>query len=468
MSRRSTRSSASSSKSRTDEASSSKRATSSRRRRRIVDDDDDEDENDNVEDSKEEVEVDVEVMDDEEEAGKGTFNVDDDDEEIEVAVAAAAAAARQSEEEDDDEDDYEEDKKASRRSRSRSRTSSRSSSRAGSRARGRAKAVQLLADSDSEHDDVNMEVIDDEDDRKPHAIQSEGTVLLCSQIPEMSQSIREARPAEVNNYMRLSEEAREKAAKDLSRLVLFRALMGDSIDRLKCAKEAGINDSRMASAVFVEANRRLKNCFGFELARIPTWMEKVKALPKAYKDRYFLINTLKNDASGAHSKAIFAVHEDVMVENALLLMILAFAYCEGIHLVDGSRWIFDRDLFRHLHRLDDSIPSEPPAPNDTRSTRRVASGDPTPDVDVLLEKFVRRDYLLREKANEDLMSQRNGSDENSNFYSIGPRAAMEIGRQQILFMCAEIMGVEPDQETINELRDDAHEEDDDHEAVEDA
>jgi hypothetical protein len=335
------------------------------------------------------------------------------------------------EEEDDEEDieeeeeqlDYEDDEEASV---------------SDSHARSAAKARPANDESD----------VEDESD----VTHPESNIMLCSQIPEMSQSIRPARPAEINNFMKLGDEAREKAVMDLSRLVLFKALAGESIDRLKCAKDAGINDARMTSAVFAEVDRRLRNCFGFELKRIPSWMEKVKAMPKTYKDRYFVINSLKSDANGVHSKAILSVHDDLCVENALLLMVLAFAYCEGIPLVDGSRWIYDKDLYRLLHRLDENIPPDPPGPQDTRGTRRIESATSTPDVDILLEKFVHRDYLLLEKANEDMMAQRQVADENSVFYSMGPRAAMEIGRHQVLMMCSEILGVEPDREMLAEVQ----------------
>ena len=103
--------------------------------------------------------------------------------------------------------------------------------------------------------------------------------MFTSQQPEMTQEIIQVKDSERMKLMEMSENQREKTICDLSRLVLFKALAGDAIDRSKCIKEAGINnDSRISSAAFDEVNTRLNNCFGFEVKRMPAWMERVKGV----------------------------------------------------------------------------------------------------------------------------------------------------------------------------------------------
>jgi hypothetical protein len=149
--------------------------------------------------------------------------------------------------------------------------------------------------------------------------------LFTSQVPEMTQDIIQVKDFERMNLMGMSENQREKIVCDLSRLVLFKALAGDAIDRTKCIKEAGISsDARISSAAFDEVKARLHNCFGFEVKRIPAWMERVKGISKLQKDRYYVTNGLESD--GSHSKALHAVHEHSSIEKGFLMVVLGFIY----------------------------------------------------------------------------------------------------------------------------------------------
>jgi hypothetical protein len=311
---------------------------------------------------------------------------------------------------------------------------------------------------------------DEEVDRKPSNTQNDSdddmeAGLFSSQIPELSQDILPVKDAERSNLLNMTEVARDRACNDMTRLVLFKALGGDSIIRTKCAKEAGISDQRVSTAVFEEVSIRLKNAFDFELKRIPSWMEKMKAMPKRYKDIYYLINALEDDGAGHHSKAIHNIHESSTVEKGLLMVILSLAYCKGSPRNDGSRWILDKDLYSLLNRIDDNIPNEPPAQGSKRRTStqqssRFSGGDGvamTPDLDVLLGKFVDRDYLLKEKATEERLAASPDAEEGSMFYTMGPRAAMEIGRRQIIYFAAEVLDEDPDPTMLAELENDPEE-----------
>ena len=140
--------------------------------------------------------------------------------------------------------------------------------------------------------------IDDNDDDDDDA-----GMLFSSQIPELSQHIPTARKSEQDKLNSLPEAARDKAITDLTRLVLFKGLLCEPIDRLKCIKEANLPADRISSAAFTECNRRLQDAFDFELRRMPVWMENT--LPEKYKDRYYLLN---NASSEHHAKDLHSVH----------------------------------------------------------------------------------------------------------------------------------------------------------------
>lgn len=131
--------------------------------------------------------------------------------------------------------------------------------------------------------------------------------------------------------------------------------------------------------------------------------------------------------------------------------------CQGLPRTDGSRWILDKDLYNLLHQLDENIPSEP---LEAGSKRKRGPTQPsqggraiqTPDVDACLELFERRDYLLKMKA-ADLTSKPDSALEGHFYYSMGPRAMLEIGRRQVIFFCSEILDQEVDPQMLKELAD---------------
>ena len=298
---------------------------------------------------------------------------------------------------------------------------------------------ETIVDSDEENNEP-MELLEDDTTDSP---------LFSSQAPELTQDINPVKDAERTNLMNLSVTQREKAIHDLSRLILFKALTGDSIDRAKCIKEANIQDAKITTAAFDEANLRLQHCFGFQLRRIPAWMEAYKSISKTLKERYYVMNAVQDD-TGHHSRQL---HSGA-IEHGLLMLVLAFCYCKGQARNDGSRWMYDGDLYRLLHRLDENLPNEPPAPGSKRKQGSSTVTGNTPNVDVLLEQFVHRNYLLKEKVvgDPDLP-------ENAVFYSMGPRAGIEIGRKQVLYFCAEILDEEVTPGMIQELEGEEGDED---------
>lgn len=298
----------------------------------------------------------------------------------------------------------------------------------------------VLDDDDDEDEDELVEVggpTPQEDDGS-----SGGLIMtFTSQAPEMTQEIADVKDSDRRNLGNLTNAQREKAVMDLSRLVLFKALAGESIDRAKCIKEAKLGEARISTAVFEEATIRLRNCFGFEVKRMPAWMEKWKAVPKALKERYYVVNSVP-DETGKYSQHLHALNKDAAVEKGFIMVVLALCYCKGKSRNDGSRWITDTDLYQLMNRLDDSMPEAPPAPGSKRGLSQLAVSESTPNIDVLLQKLVHRDYLMKEKNEE----------EGEGFlYCIGPRSVIEVGRRQVLTFCSEILGEDIDPTMLAEL-----------------
>jgi MAGE family len=144
------------------------------------------------------------------------------------------------------------------------------------------------------------------------------------------------------------------------------------------------------------------------------------------------------------------------MEKGLLMVILAFIFCKGEPRSDGSRWLLDKELYRLLHLSDENIHAEPPAPASNNKRSRggnSAATTGTPDVDAVMEKCVHMDYLIKVKASsgEHFMAMSQEVEESSHFYAMGPRAALEIGRSQIVHFCASILDQEPDPHMLAEI-----------------
>mmetsp|Transcript_9454 Transcript_9454/g.28208 ORF Transcript_9454/g.28208 Transcript_9454/m.28208 type:complete len:325 (+) Transcript_9454:357-1331(+) len=288
--------------------------------------------------------------------------------------------------------------------------------------------------------------------------------LMFSQLePEASQSVLPGRPSEKRTIEKMDLAAQQKYLLAASRMILFRAFEKEPIDRLKTMKDAGIvGKERIASAAFEEVSNRLQNVFGFELNRIPKYMENMKGLPPRFKDRYYLLNGVVDDNQGSHSRAIHSVHQGSSIEKGFILLVNGLIFCKGESKANSMRKILERDLYKYLHRVDDDIPEEPPAQGTSRAKARSqyrTGTKSTPDADALLEKCVSWDYFIKEKATEENCAFQN-LEEGDIVYSMGPRSVMEIGRKQIIGFCASILGEEPDPSMLQEVDNDLEGEED--------
>lgn len=311
-------------------------------------------------------------------------------------------------------------------------------------------------ESEDDSEDEAQAIRDEEED------DHDSKPLFSQQAPEASQSVQDEKPSDRTNLDLMDKVARENAVTSLSRLILFKALEREPIDRLKVLKEAGLGSMRVTSAIFQEVADRLRNVFGFELKRVPKYMEDRKSLPTRFKDRYYVQNCGSDSSDGSHSKAIHSVHQGSSIERGLVLLINALIFCKGESRSDGSRWILARDLYRLLHRVDDSIPEAPPAQGSARAkghtkASRINNSNMTPNVDALLEEFVHWDYFIKEKATDENYSTQT-VEEGDFLYTMGPRSAIEIGRKQVIHFCAEILDEAPCPTMLKEVEEDIEDE----------
>ena len=317
-------------------------------------------------------------------------------------------------------------------------------------------------------------------------------IFNFSQVgPDQSQTLEAARDHELRKLNEINPTARNRMVTDLSRMLLFKALSGDVIDRTKVVPEAmGDHKDRIQSAVLAEAESRLRDVFGFAVRRVPAKMER--DLPARYKNRLYLINDVTDDEHGTHSLNIHSSHVESSVEKGVLMTILALAFCKGSSQVrtgamkgagKKTRWITEHQLYSLMHRVDENIPSEPPSTDGKKRSRLTSGGrkslspmdayeeggvGQTPDIDVLLEKFVQLDYLLRDKIEEPdgRESSQTGEDGKVTAYAMGPRSAMEVGRKQIIYFCSNILDEQPDPTMLAEVDDDEEENDEEENEVE--
>ena len=228
-------------------------------------------------------------------------------------------------------------------------------------------------------------ILPDADDDDDAAATMPQTQFSFSQIdPDQSQFLEAARDAEVRKLDSLNPTSRNRAVTSLCRILLFRALNGDVIDKSKVVAEALGDDmkkERVQTAVLGEAERRLRDVFGFSVRRVPARMEE--ELPSRFGNRLYLINDVADDEDGTHSLNIQSSHLETSVERGVLMMVLAFAFCRGTSQVRSgamkgagkkTRWISERHLYGLMHRVDENVPGEPPSAEGRKKSRSGGGG----------------------------------------------------------------------------------------------
>jgi len=259
-----------------------------------------------------------------------------------------------------------------------------------------------------------------------------------------------ARPNERINIDKMGKSDREKLVKDMARYMLFKGFRGEPIVKSKAAADVLSNykDIKISGAIFEDAATTLFGSYGFQVLGPPKWM--IGSLPARYKERLYVTNPI-SDEGGIHSRSL---HDNSTAgDRGILMTCLALAYCKG---VTEQRWIGANQLYRYLNDVDPVVPEEPPREikggvrgMSSPERRAAPAAGSVPNglsgpVNELLDGFVARDYLLREKRDVE-------GDLSGTAYSIGPRSVLEVGREQLVTFCAEIMDEEPDRQMIAEI-----------------
>jgi len=303
----------------------------------------------------------------------------------------------------------------------------------------------------------------------------------------------------MKNVSELDDTLREKIVTEISRALLFKSLTMEPIDRLPLLKKimedfSSSNTSGEKKSLYPGlwelSCERLRAIFGFEVRDVPEYMTSAADVAKKYANLNYAVNIatsssetnenkegVNSDPAGSHSKKIHSVHESGAIGRGLLMLILAFTYCKGELRSGGStRWLAEKMLYKLLHSIDGNIPAEPPSREGASSSSRGQNSNResgvfspgvkvrdgislTPDIDSLLETFVTRDYILRRKAEplamDDGGGSAGGSRGNGEFayeYAMGPRSCLEVGRKQVIYFCAEVLGEEPDSTMLAEFK----------------
>eukprot|EP00986_Skeletonema_menzelii_P006705 scaffold2548_cov147-Skeletonema_menzelii.AAC.11 len=334
------------------------------------------------------------------------------------------------------------------------------------RSRSNGAATESVSFIEEEEPSYNNNEEDSED-----FIMTQTQFTFSQQPADKSQNIDVARTSEQSKLSDLNPTTRTKIVTDLSRMLLFKALgMKEPIDRTKVCSEACGEVKGVSKAALNEADKRLKDVFGFGVKHVNSKMEE--NLPVRFKNRLYLINEVRDDDAGTHSLNLHSAHKEPMTEKGVLMVVLSFAFCKGTSAVRSglmkgagkkTRWITEHHLYSLLHRVDENIPSEPPSAEGRKKTRssggRQSLGGgsdlvETPDIDALLEKFVAQDYLLRDKIEEGDETAGKSEDGKVIAYAMGPRAAMEVGRRQVVYFCSNVLDEKPDPTMLAEIDED--------------
>jgi hypothetical protein len=148
---------------------------------------------------------------------------------------------------------------------------------------------------------------DYDDDDEEHV-----SAMCFSQfLPEESQAPPSPKPSEQTKLQNMDPSARSRLVTDLSRYILFKALSNDPIDRTKFAKEAfpkNLQDTRVTNAALQAATERMNQIFGLDVLKAPKSILDNKTMPSKFKERHFVVNTIKDNEMGLHSKSLHGIH----------------------------------------------------------------------------------------------------------------------------------------------------------------
>ncbi|KAI9250147.1 MAGE family-domain-containing protein [Phascolomyces articulosus] len=220
-------------------------------------------------------------------------------------------------------------------------------------------------------------------------------------------------------------EAFQRKVKDTVRYALACEYRRQPIRRDEINKKILQERSRDFNRVQHEANRKLKHLFGFEMIEVKpkekpsldsnkgTAPTKASSVVKSY----ILCNTLDNKY---RTPELIHRSEEEYQLTGLLYVILSLIFT-------NEQIMSEADLCEHLDRLGVTEDCEPFG-----------------DREKLLDSFVKQNYLIRSKTNND------PNNENSREYYWGTRARAEITSEDIMGFIVSTYGSDMDEETLKD------------------
>eukprot|EP00632_Arachnochrysis_sp_CCMP2950_P008858 CAMPEP_0185706256 /NCGR_PEP_ID=MMETSP1164-20130828/21577_1 /TAXON_ID=1104430 /ORGANISM="Chrysoreinhardia sp, Strain CCMP2950" /LENGTH=388 /DNA_ID=CAMNT_0028373659 /DNA_START=17 /DNA_END=1183 /DNA_ORIENTATION=+ len=248
---------------------------------------------------------------------------------------------------------------------------------------------------------------------------------------------------------KLAPEEVKKLVTKMTRYILMRGSKKLPIlrNKLTDAVMGEYKKLRITTFVLGEAQKLLRQVWGLDLVPAP-----VKSANEAFKgqqkDAMYLVYS-KEHRTPEHAALLLPDDDDAELADRGLLMFV-FSCIASTH-----EWkLREKELFRLLNKIDAGIPADGPLAPASDKRNRV---DGLGNIAELFDKYVHQGYLCKARDARDEMQ-----------YELGPRAYVDVGRNQILQFQADALGQTLDVSILKEMQDNAKADDDDEEEAEHA
>mmetsp|Transcript_1640 Transcript_1640/g.4888 ORF Transcript_1640/g.4888 Transcript_1640/m.4888 type:complete len:273 (+) Transcript_1640:331-1149(+) len=222
----------------------------------------------------------------------------------------------------------------------------------------------------------------------------------------------------------------------MTRYVLFKGSKKVPVFKSKLTGDvaSAYKKNRVTTFCLAEAQKILRQVWGYDIVPAPRKSPK-EDFKGNVKDALFVVNR------SAESPTLTHFTERECKERGFLMVVFS---C----IASSQEWkIKETELFKHLHALDDKFPLETASPS---SAKRNFVQDLGNVVD-LFDTFIKQGYLTKDRNAQDDLE-----------YALGPRAYVDVGRNQILQFQADALGHDSvDPTMLKEMQDNAKLDDDD-------
>lgn len=247
---------------------------------------------------------------------------------------------------------------------------------------------------------------------------------------------------EVDRADRLANDEVKSLVAKMVRYCLFRGSKKLPIVKAKLNEHVMGNykKSRITNFVFGEAQNLLRAIWGYDLVPAPPRDARGTSFPGQLDDSWFLVVD-KELWSLDHAELLAMDLDDQECRERAFLMVCFSA------IVSASGALEENDLYRALAKVDPSI----------EECSRKKGGKPIPGLQAniadLLDKVTREQHYLLKTV-----------EDGKNYYHLGPRALVEVGRFQMIQFQADALGERLEPTLISELEEKSQAKDDDDDA----